>query len=372
MGEERTFLVAMSGGVDSSVAAGLLVRQGHRVIGATLEFRACDDDTKVSWCCGAAAEAQARDVSAALGIPHYVIKCDLEFESAVLRPAWDEYARGRTPSPCIACNARLKFGLLLDLARKLGAEKVATGHYARLQPGANGDAPALLRAVDRHKDQSYFLFSLSSAQLARAVFPLGQLRKDQVRQLAREMGLSNADRPESQDACFSAPDGGFAEGLRRRFAAEPAPGEIVDSDGNVVGDHSGIHQFTVGQRRGLKVSLGRRAYVAAIDAARRRVVITTDEREMESRGLAASGTVWTGDRRPDLPLRCQAQIRYRHPAAGAIVASADGDRLEVSFEDPQRAVAPGQAVVFYDDELVLGGSWIDGIADGKTSAEVVR
>lgn len=352
-------MVAMSGGVDSSVAAGLLKRSGYDVIGVTFRLRRCDDEGGVSWCCGRGAEEQALAAAGALGIRHYVIDCAGEFERTVLRPAWDEYDRGRTPSPCPVCNRRIKFEQLMRLKRELGADRVATGHYARIVDKGDGPAPRLYRGVDSSKDQSYFLFGLTGEQLGACVFPLGEHLKSEVRVIAREMGLGNADRKESQDACLTYAEGGFSEALRIRFDAAARAGVFVDRDGNTIGEHGGIHRFTVGQRKGVGVAFGRRAYVARIDGESARVVLSDEVEDLESGVLYASNAVWTGDIQPDLPLTCKAQIRYRHTAAGAVAEPASDGRLKVIFDRPQRAVAPGQAVVLYSGDRVIGGAWID-------------
>jgi tRNA-specific 2-thiouridylase len=356
--KRETVVVAMSGGVDSSVAAGLLVREGHDVIGATLELRACTDDSDARWCCGTGATAQARAVAGVLGIKHYAVPCADTFADRVLRPAWEEYSRGRTPSPCVLCNRHLKFELLLERSRALGATRVATGHYARITRDAEGN-PELRRGRDPDRDQSYFLHALDAEQLARARFPLGELDKRAVRGLAAEMGFANAERPASQDACFMAPDGSFAEGLRQLFDAPAQPGRIVDHRGAELGSHPGIHHYTVGQRRGLGVALGRRAYVARIDAASGTVVLSDDPAELEHDALSASGVTWCGPR-PALPRPVEAQIRYRHRAVKALLDELAPDRIVLELEEPERAIAPGQAVVFYEGDRVLGGGWIDG------------
>jgi len=359
MSRERTkIVVAMSGGVDSSVAAGLLAREGYDVHGITMAFDPCRDDSEVSWCCGAAAAEQAGRVAERIGAAHEVVRCGDLFEAAVLWPAWTEYSRGRTPNPCIACNRAVKFELLLKHARELGAERIATGHYARLDASGPG-APRLRRGRDRGKDQSYFLFSITDAQRSAALFPLGDIDKPEVRRLAREMGFDNADRPESQDACFSSP-GGFAEGLRLKFEADARPGPIVDQDGTALGGHHGVHLFTIGQRKGIGVSLGTPAYVVDIDGAASRVVVSAREEHVMTHRLLARDVIWAADSAPRQPLRCLAQIRYRHEAACAtVVATTDDGSVEVRFDEPQRAVTPGQAVVFYEEDRVLGGGWIE-------------
>jgi tRNA-uridine 2-sulfurtransferase len=362
MTDRQIVVAAMSGGVDSSVAAGLLKQAGYKVVGATLRLKPCGEDNgEVSWCCGRGAEEQSRAVCGVLGIPHYVVDAAEAFEEAVLRPAWLEYDRGRTPSPCVVCNEKIKLRLLLDLARKLGADKVATGHYARVERHSESGLPVLRRGVDRRKDQSYFLFTLTREQLGAVLFPLGTRTKPEIREIARGLGFPNAERAESQDACFVVKEAdGFAEALRRRFGGVPRTGDIVDPEGEVIGTHGGIHRYTVGQRRGLGVALGRRAYVSRIDAERDEVVLTDDPGHLESATLTASPLIWTGGVPAKLPLRCDAQIRYRHAPQAALAEEAPGGGLKLTFDSPERAVAPGQAVVLFDGNRVLGGGWIDG------------
>ena len=363
--------VAMSGGVDSSVAAALLRREGHDVFGVTVRLWRCDEGAEAGrggrTCCGVDDLEQARAAAGLIGIPHYVIDCRSEFDAMVLEPVWREYARGRTPNPCVLCNERIKFGRLLDRAAELGADRIATGHYARIRRDAEGGAVALLRGVDPGKDQSYFLFALSDAQLAGTLTPLGDLTKEAVRELARELGLPNAERRESQDACLLVGGDGFAESLRQRFDGEPRPGSLVDPEGRHLGDHQGVHTFTIGQRRRLGIALGRRAYVLAIRADAGEVVVGSDERALFSRGLVASGVRWIGRTDPAGPVRCEVKIRYRHRAARAVVEpdgeDEDPTAVRVRFDEPQRAVTPGQAAVFYDGDLVLGGGWIDRVVE---------
>jgi tRNA-specific 2-thiouridylase len=358
MKAKKKVVAAMSGGVDSSVAAALLKQDGYEVIGMTLVLKPWDQAGGESRCCGRTALDQAGFVADILGIRHRVIDRTVEFETEVLRPAWDEYDRGRTPSPCVICNNKIKFQTLLDLAKKFGAEKIATGHYARVVRDDKNGVDMLFRGLDRAKDQSYFLFSLSDEQLRAAVFPLGSLKKTEVRRIAAEMGFANAKRPESQDACFVSDEEIFSEALREKFNAPARTGLIVDKDGNELGGHDGIHRFTVGQRKGLGVSLGRRAYVARINRERSQVVLSDDPSMLEARVLWACGAVWRGAR-PKFPIRCRAQIRSQHQAADATAEPRGATGIEVCFDEPQNAVAPGQAVVLYDEDRVLGGAWID-------------
>ncbi|MGV8075174.1 MAG: tRNA 2-thiouridine(34) synthase MnmA [Syntrophobacteraceae bacterium] len=355
--EKERVLVAMSGGVDSSVAAGLLLESGYQVIGATLQLQDCHESTSRS-CCGADEAAQARMAAGRLGIPHYVLDCRREFDEIVLRYSWAEYDRGRTPNPCVLCNKRIKFGLLAEFAARLGADRVATGHYVRTERDADGRL-AMLRGKDLRKDQSYFLFSLSSKQLESALFPLGLLTKPQVREEAHRMGLQNADNQESQDACLASVGEAFSEILRQRFGQSARTGSVVDDEGNVLGAHGGVHLYTVGQRRGLGISLGEKTWVKAIDSERARVVLTNDERKLFSRQLIATGVNWLAPVEDCMPIRCRAQVRYRQ-ASVTVQIEMLGDRtVRVLFDQPIRAVAPGQAVVFYQEDRLLGGGWIE-------------
>ncbi|MGI5864461.1 MAG: tRNA 2-thiouridine(34) synthase MnmA [Myxococcales bacterium] len=351
MGANKRVLVAMSGGVDSSVVAALLKRDGWDVFGVTLQLNPCEDRGLARSCCGVDAVLNARRVADQLGIEHMLLDCRREFSRLVLEPAWREYARGRTPSPCILCNERIKFGLLLDKALALGAGRIATGHYARIIDREG--RLALARPLDRAKDQSYFLFALGQVQLERTLLPLGELTKPQVRELARELGLATAERRESQDACLGS-GADFAESLRLRYGDEPRSGDIVDTSGRIVGRHDGLHRFTIGQRRGLGVALGKSAFVCAIDGENANVVVTTEPRDLWSAGLVVRLLT---DR--SLPQRCAAQIRSRHTPAPASVTIVEPGLAEVRFDEPQRAVAPGQAAVLYDGEVVAGGGWIE-------------
>ena len=309
-------VVAMSGGVDSSVAAALLVREGADVVGVTLRLRPCGEGVDPGSCCGVDGVLTAKSVADRLGFAHEVFPVGVEFQERVLRPAWDEYAAGRTPNPCIRCNRDIKFGLLAEYARMLGADKVATGHYARLAIGPDG-RPVLRRGLDASKDQTYFLFELGDDGFRKAVFPVGHLTKAEVRVAARELGLASADRPDSQDACLDH-EGGFAEALRIAMRGVARPGRIADAEGRTLGEHDGIHRFTVGQRQGTGVALGRRAWVSRIDPTDGTVVLTTDPADLMARTLHASGCSWLRDP-PDGPLRCAVQIRYRAPAVPAVV-----------------------------------------------------
>jgi len=348
--------VAMSGGVDSSVAAALLRRAGHSLIGVTLKLQECQDAHGSKSCCGVDGITRAREVAGTLGFPHYVLDCVKEFERLVLEPAWRDYAGGRTPSPCLLCNEHVKFGLLLDWAKRLGIFRVATGHYARLAKDEHG-RPMLLRGRDTGKDQSYFLAGLSLAQLERAAFPVGHLCKPEVRDLAKSFGLPTAETPESQDACLVAPGESFSEMLRLRFAAAAKPGVIVDESGVFVGPHEGIHVFTIGQRKGLPAGATARRWVKAISPETGQVTVTSDPDELVSTAVVVRDVNWLCGELPRVPTPCSVQVRYRHASEPATVCAREGG-LDVVLDKPVRAVTPGQAAVFYDGERTLGRGWI--------------
>ncbi len=349
----RRVVVALSGGVDSTVAAALLVAGGWDVVGATLRLAPCRSSGDPSGCCGPGAEVAAAEAARALGIPHVVLDAAATFQERVLRPAWEAYAAGRTPCPCARCNAEVKLGLLLPWAYTEGATHLATGHYARVATGSGG--PTLLRAVDPERDQSWFLFALSPAVLEALLLPVGERTKAEVRALAAGLGLPNAGRADSQDACVRSEDGSFAEALRLRFGGEARPGVVVDRTGRVLGQHAGIHRYTVGQRRGLGVALGRPAWVQAVHAATGEVVVDTVM--PVAHALVAERARWLGPV-PTHPFRCSVQVRSRHRAAGALVEPLADGRFRARFDIPQRAVTPGQAAVCYAGDRVLGGGWI--------------
>ena len=353
-------VAAMSGGVDSSVAAALLARQGHEVIGLSMQLydhsgSQIDGAVQFGSCCTIDDLHDARRVAAQLGIPHYIVNFERQFDETVVSNFVREYTSGRTPIPCVHCNGDLKFATLAARAEGFGAELVATGHYARVE---RAGAKALLkRGIDPAKDQSYFLFTLTQEQLSHAMFPVGGLDKAAVRALAQELGLSVANKPDSHEICFVA-DGDHA-GFLESHGAIAAPGTIRDVSGRVVGAHEGVHRFTVGQRKGLGLSSPVRLYVVGIDAAQ--AAVTVGPREaLERLELTASGVNWIAGAPPPAGTRATAQIRYRHREAAATVVPLAGDRLSLTFDEPQHAVAPGQAVVLYDGDVVLGGGWIEG------------
>jgi tRNA-specific 2-thiouridylase len=353
--------VAMSGGVDSSVAAAVLAEQGLDVIGLSMQlYDQTGGERTFGSCCTIDDLHDARRVAAAINIPHYILNFERQFEEQVVSNFVREYASGRTPLPCARCNSDLKFAALLDRARGLGADAVATGHYARVAWDEPTGRHLLMRGADPAKDQSYFLFSLTQAQLARAVFPVGDRAKDEVRQYARMRGLPVADKPDSHEICFI-PGDDYATFVTERAPDIPGDGVIVDRDGRVLSRHAGIHRFTVGQRRGLGLSAspgGTPMYVLALNPADQRVVVGPKS-ALERTTLTASAVNWIV-REPLTTLKLAAQIRHRHRAAPATVRPLGDGRVELTFDAPQIAVTPGQAVVFYDGDVVAGGGWIDG------------
>lgn len=350
MGER--VLVAMSGGVDSSVAAALLVEQGFDVVGVTMRLARGG-----SRCCSPEDVEDARRVAVRLGIRFYVADFADAFRREVMEPFADAYLEGRTPIPCVGCNGRFKFRRLLERARALGADSVATGHYARLGTDPASGARTLLQGRDAGKDQTYFLFDLGPEQLAHVRFPVGGLDKAEVRARARALGLPTAEKPESMEICF-VPDGDYAAAVERiRPGAAPGPGAIVDEAGRQIGRHQGVHHFTVGQRRGLDVALGQRVYVRALDAARNRVVVAPRTR-LAARGARLTGASWVAGEAPGAPIDARVRVRHRHPGAAARVAPGPEGEAVVRFAAPVEAVTPGQAAVFYDRDRVLGGGWI--------------
>jgi tRNA-specific 2-thiouridylase len=307
-------------------------------------------------CCTLDDLHDARRVASSIGIPHYILNFERQFQETVISNFVREYASGRTPLPCAHCNSDLKFSTLLDRARGLGAERVATGHYARVERRADGRW-LLKRSADIEKDQSYFLFSLTQDQVARAVFPVGGLRKPEVRAQARRLGLRVANKPDSQDICF-VPDGDYAAFVARKQPRVERGGVILDERGQTLGHHGGIHRYTVGQRKGLGVSAPAPLYVLTIDGESNAVTVGPKE-SLERTTLTASGVNWIFTDAPEGWLPLTAQIRHRHrPGSGRVRALA-GDRAEFVFDEPQPAITPGQAVVFYDGDVVVGGGWID-------------
>ena len=360
----------MSGGVDSSVVAGLLQRRGLRVVGLTMQLwnqrrmpELTPEGGPTGRCCSLDDVYDARYVAQQLGIPYYVVNFEDRFEEQVVKPFIDEYLAGRTPIPCTLCNNLVKFDQFLDMAAGVGASNIATGHYARLAYDEAGGRYQLRRSVDAAKDQTYFLFGLKQEQLARTQFPLGEFTKPQVRDLARDLGLPVAEKPDSQEICF-VPNGDYAGFIDAYFReqgipAEETHGELVTPDGRVVGEHSGVHHFTVGQRRGLGIAAGAPLYVIATEPLAQRVIVGRNEDLLRAR-MTAKDLNWISIPPIVGPVRAHVRIRNKHiPAAATIYPTADSTRVEVHFDEPQRAVTPGQGAVFYDGDLVLGGGWIE-------------
>ncbi|MBR7132998.1 MAG: tRNA 2-thiouridine(34) synthase MnmA [Clostridia bacterium] len=339
-------MVGMSGGVDSSVTAALLLRMGYSVAGVTLLLCGEDDDRNV---------ADAAAVCRRLGIPHFVFDLKKEFSDFVMTDFTEQYINGNTPNPCIECNKHIKFGAMLRLARENGYVKIATGHYARISRDENGRY-ILSKAADISKDQSYVLYNLTQTQLESVLFPLGELTKQQVREIAEEMQFVNADRPDSQDICF-VPDGDYASFIERYSDFSSAQGNYLDLSGNVLGEHKGIIHYTIGQRKGLGIALGKPAFV--IDkCSKTNTVVLGDEQYLFKRNVVV-------DRINFIPfdlltdgMQVTVKLRYRHSAQPALISCLDGDRVLIEFEEPQRAPSPGQAAVFYDGDTVIGGGRI--------------
>jgi tRNA-specific 2-thiouridylase len=349
-------VVGMSGGVDSSAAAALLQEQGYDVVGITLKLWPQDCVNRAEdKCCGPQAVMDARSVSHKLNIPYYLVDEAADFQKQVINYFAEEYRAGRTPNPCVMCNEKLKFGTLISRARQLGAEYIATGHFARVEKTPAGRA-LLKRGRDARKDQSYFLFSLRQEQLARVLFPLGELTKTDTRCVARENHLKTADKEESMEICF-VPDKDYGKFLQQANLVQKHRGEIVDLHGRVLGHHEGIEFYTIGQRKGLGLSTPRPLYVIELDAANNRVVVG-DESALDRDEFTVERCNWIPYDSPPESLEVSAKIRYNHPGAAATVTPQPGGRAVVKLHTAQRAITPGQACVFYQDDLVIGGGWI--------------
>ncbi len=359
MSRERV-VVAMSGGVDSSVAAALLKEAGYEVIGVTMQLWPADkpagERDGFRGCCGLEAIQAAKRTAYKLGIPHYVMNFRDAFAQRVIADFCREYSLGRTPNPCIRCNQYIKFDTLLKRAKDLDADFLATGHHARVEPSPNGYR--LLKGVDRAKDQSYFLYTLGQRELKYLLLPIGNLHKAEVRRKAAELGLPTAARDESQDICFIM-DSDYRSFIAGQIPLEP--GDIVDTKGEVLGKHRGIARYTVGQRQGLGLSSGKRLYVLRIDAANNRLVVGTEE-QLFAKSLLAANLSWLSGEAPADTSSITAKVRYKSPEAVVTLSLNDG-AAKVNFRQPQRAISPGQAVVFYQGDIVLGGGVIENRVD---------
>ncbi|KAF0250095.1 MAG: tRNA-specific 2-thiouridylase [bacterium] len=374
--------VAMSGGVDSSAVAAILKSEGHEIVGLAMQLWnqrriniGSDGEPLPSRCCSLDDIYDARTVANRLGFPFYVVNFEENFEENVVTPFVQAYLEGRTPSPCVSCNSHLKFAKLVELAEAAGSDYVATGHYARVEYNDEKQRYLLRKGLDKQKDQSYFLFELTQTQLAKAVFPLGAMSKAEVREVARKHKLSVAEKGESQEICF-VPDGDYArfienylkenkmeapeltEKLHQLSVRRTKAGNIVNGKGKVLGTHEGIHHYTIGQRRGLGITWPEPLYVTSIDPDNNQVIVGTKD-ELPGFSFIANKLNWIIFNEPKEPFKTAARIRYRHTEASALVTPLADGRVRVEFEEPQRAITPGQAVVFYDGDMVVGGGWIE-------------
>jgi tRNA-specific 2-thiouridylase len=360
--------IAMSGGVDSSTVAAVLLQQGRPVVGLTMQLwnqrrlpELQGDGPAQHRCCSLDDVYDAKRVAQHLNFHHYVVNFEEQFEQRVVRPFVDQYLAGRTPIACTNCNTDVKFEPLLRMARQIGAERLATGHYARIRRHAQTGRYQLLRARDDSKDQSYFLWGLTQEQLSRSEFPLGELTKEEVRALARQVNLPVAEKPESMELCF-VPNGNYVQFIHAysRESGKPVndqEGDIVTEDGTVIGRHTGVHNYTIGQRKGLGFTTGKPIYVLAIDPEQNRIVVGEDD-ALRSASFEVEAVNWISIEEPAAPVRAQVKIRHKHEPASAMVEARPDNRARITFDQPQRAITPGQAAVVYDGDVVLAGGWI--------------
>jgi tRNA-specific 2-thiouridylase len=361
--KDTTVYVAMSGGVDSSVVAGLIKEAGYNTIGVTMCFNITHNDGKAS-CCGIDGIADAKRAADILDIPHYVLNFAHDINHFIIDNFTEEYLNGRTPNPCVRCNQHLKFGTLYQKVKALGGEYLATGHYGKIEFNAQRNRHVLKKAIDLKKDQSYFLYSMSKETLPSVMFPLGGMTKPEVRELARKFNLNTAEKPESQDICF-VPASGYKKFIEDRVGAEAmTPGPFVDENGKVIGQHKGLANYTIGQRDKLGLAMGYPVYVYKMDRATNTAHIG-NLKQLYSGGLIARGMNWVSMEIPQETIEVSARIRYNSPEVKAYLTATDDSSVRVEFKEPQKSVTPGQSVVFYDGDVVLGGAIIDEALEEK-------